>query len=181
MVRHLLESVGKNIRDLAKKNEKPRGPRQASNSQNAKDSNGLDYYSQEEEGENEYTLHHYTYLQGSMLTLFEHVRKRILHLDPSVREERKKLYIAYKTTTNFVDVEPHKNHLQLFLNMAFSEIDDPKNLCRDITTIGHHGNGDIGIRLTSLEQLDDTMELIRQAFEVNNYYVLRYPLCKAYA
>ena len=30
---------------------------------------------------------------------------------------------------------------------------------------GHHGNGTIEVRLSSLDQLDDTMELIRQAFE----------------
>ncbi|GAC1367127.1 MAG: hypothetical protein PVS3B3_24090 [Ktedonobacteraceae bacterium] len=66
-----------------------------------------------------------------------------------------------------MDIEPHKNHLQLFLNITFSEIDDPEYLCPDITSIGHHGNGDIGVRLSSLEQIDDAMELFRQVFEVH--------------
>ncbi len=64
-----------------------------------------------------------------------------------------------------MDVEPHKSHLQLFLNMPFNGIDDPRNLCRDVTTVGHHGNGDIEVRLSALNQLDDVMELVRQAFE----------------
>ena len=97
--------------------------------------------------------------------LFESLRKRILNLDPLVKEEYKKLYIAYKTTTNFVDIEPHQSFLKLFLNMSFHEIDDPRGLCRDITTIGHHGNGDIQVHLSSPDQLDDVMELIRQSFE----------------
>jgi len=97
--------------------------------------------------------------------LFERLRKRILNLDPMVREECTKLYIAYKTTTNFVDVEPQMKGLRLFLNMKFSEINDPKELCRDVTTIGHHGNGDIEINLTSSDQLNDMMDLIRQSFE----------------
>ena len=161
------ERAGKFIREMARKNEKPLGvggeidPRYSSRvgyettGQNGDDSNDKTIY----------TIESYPFLQGPMLTLFESLRKRILNLDPSVREAYKKLYIAYKTSTNFVDIEPHKSHLLLFLNMPFSAIDDPKNLCRDVTTIGHHGNGDIDVRLTSPDQLDDVMELIRQAFE----------------
>ncbi|MFJ5622893.1 DUF5655 domain-containing protein [Peribacillus loiseleuriae] len=61
-----------------------------------------------------------------MLGLFEQLRKRICNLDSSVREEFKKIYIAYKTTTNFVDIVPQKSRLRLSLNMVFNEIHDPK-------------------------------------------------------
>jgi uncharacterized protein with ParB-like and HNH nuclease domain/predicted transport protein len=116
-------------------------------------------------GSNGYTLDSYQYLQGSTHDLFERLRKRILNLDPTVREEFTKLYIAYKTLTNFVDVEPQMKGLRLFLNMKFSEINDPKGLCRDVTTKGHHGNGDVEISLTSLDQIDNVMDLVRQSFE----------------
>ncbi len=159
------KSVGKTIRDLAKKNEKPHGSGGELDTRSNEDTLGVNQNDATEDEQNMYALNQYGYLQGQLLTLFERLRKRILNLDPLVKEEYKKQYIAYKTTTNFVDIEPHKNHLQLFLNMGFTNIDDPKNLCRDITTIGHHGNGDIGVRLSSLDQLDDVMELIRQAFE----------------
>jgi uncharacterized protein with ParB-like and HNH nuclease domain/predicted transport protein len=108
---------------------------------------------------------HAEYLQGDMLTLFEALRKRILNLDASVREEFKKLYIAYKTTTNFVDIVPQKSRLRLSLNMRFDEINDPKGLCRDVTDLGRWGNGDVELGVSSLDQLDDVMLLIRQAFE----------------
>ncbi len=108
---------------------------------------------------------HAEYLQGEMLVLFESLRKRILNLDASVREEFKKLYIAYKTTTNFVDITPQKSRLRLSLNMRFDEIDDPKGLCRDVTDVGRWGNGDVEMGVSSLDQLDDAMFLIRQAFE----------------
>lgn len=55
-----------------------------------------------------YTINDFPDLTGNMLELFEELRKRICNLDSSVREEFKKLYIAYKTTTNFVDVVPQK-------------------------------------------------------------------------
>lgn len=96
---------------------------------------------------------HAEYLQGEMLVLFESLRKRILNLDASVREEFKKLYIAYKTTTNFVDITPQKSRLRLSLNMRFDEIDDPKGLCRDVTDVGRWGNGDVELGVSSLDQL----------------------------
>lgn len=108
---------------------------------------------------------HAEYLQGEMGDLFEALRKRILNLDPSVREEFKKLYIAYKTTTNFVDVVPQRSRLRLTLNMKFEEINDPKGLCKDVSDVGRWGNGDVEIGLSSMNQLDDVMVLVRQAFE----------------
>ncbi len=116
-------------------------------------------------GNRSYTLADYPHLQGDLLTVFEHLRKRILNLDASVREEIKKHYIAYKTTTNFVDIEPQKKRLKVTLNMPFSDIDDPKGLCKDLTGIGHYGNGDIEVSVTSLALLDDVMDLIYQSFE----------------
>ena len=111
------------------------------------------------------TLDNYPYLQGSMLALFEQLNERILKLDSSVRKEYKKLYIAYKTDTNFVDVIPQAKQLRLSLNMKFSEIHDPKKLCRDISGISRWGNGDVEVGLASPDRLDDVMDLIRQSFE----------------
>ncbi len=115
-----------------------------------------------------YSIADYSELQGNMLTLFEEIRKRIVNLDSSVREEFKKFYIAYKTTTNFVDIVPQKNRLRLSLNMQFSEIYDPKGICKDVTNLGRWGNGDVEIGMESIEQIEDVIFLIKQAFEKHN-------------
>jgi predicted transport protein len=107
---------------------------------------------------------HAEYLQGQIGELFEVLRRRILNLDPSVREEFKKLYIAYKTTTNFVDVVPQRSRLRLSLNLKFAEIHDLKGLCKDVSKVGRWGNGDVEVGLDSIKQLDDVMALIHQAF-----------------
>lgn len=111
-----------------------------------------------------YSLEDHPHLQGTIGELFEQLRKRILNLDASVREEIKKHYIAYKTATNFADVEPQKSRLKVFLNARFDEINDPKNLCWDVTGKGHSGNGDVEVRLSSADQLEDVMALVRQSF-----------------
>ncbi|MFW6359401.1 MAG: DUF5655 domain-containing protein [Chroococcales cyanobacterium] len=104
------------------------------------------------------------YLQGDNLQLFEIIRKRILNLDSSVREESKKHYIAYKTTTNFVDIVPLKSRLDLYLNMSFEEVNDPKGLWVDVTHKGHWGNGNVQVNVSSLDSLDYVINLVYQAF-----------------
>jgi len=97
--------------------------------------------------------------------LFEAFRKEVLALDPCVTEEFFKQYIAFKSETNFVDVEPQAKRLLLTFNMLFSEINDPKGLCRDVTDLGHQGNGDVQIGLSSVDELPYVMGLVRQSFE----------------
>jgi predicted transport protein len=96
--------------------------------------------------------------------LFKTVSKRILNLDASVRQEIKKKYIAYKTTANFVDIAFQKSRLLLFLNINFQQIKDPKGLCRDVSNVGHWGNGNVEVGFSSLDQIDDVMFLVHQAF-----------------
>ncbi len=104
-------------------------------------------------------------LKGTLHEIFEAFRKEVLALDPCVTEEFLKICVAYKAETNFVDVEPQAKRLLLTLNMNFAEINDPKGLCRDVTGIGHQGNGDVQIGLTSLDELPYVMGLVRQSFE----------------
>lgn len=115
----------------------------------------------------EYTLANHPHLIGPMLELFNQFRKRVLNIDSSVTEEFLKLYIAYKSATNFVDVVPQKSRLRLSINVRFSEIDDPKSLCKDVTNLGRWGNGDVEVGLSSVGQLDDVMYLVKQSFERN--------------
>jgi uncharacterized protein with ParB-like and HNH nuclease domain/predicted transport protein len=112
-----------------------------------------------------YTISDLPELQGDILILFEDLRKRICNLDSSVREEFKKLYIAYKTTTNFVDIVPQKSRLRLSLNMSFNEIHDPKGISKDVTNLGRWGNGDVEVGIDSIDQIEDIMYLIKQSFE----------------
>jgi uncharacterized protein with ParB-like and HNH nuclease domain/predicted transport protein len=118
------------------------------------------------EGGKVYTLaDHADTLKGGRLELFEQIRKRILNLSSAVREDVRKHYIAYKAATNFVDIEPQKQRLKLTLNLSFDEIDDPEKLCRDVSNVGHYGNGDVEFGLASAEQIEYAMFLIRQAYE----------------
>lgn len=102
---------------------------------------------------------------GPVRTLFEHFRTQVLALDEVVHEEFLKLYVAYKAETNFVDVVPQAKRLRLTLNMAFSDIDDPRKLCVDVTDLGRWGNGCVEVGLETEADLPYVMGLVRQALE----------------
>ena len=53
----------------------------------------------------------------------------------------------------------------LSLNTEFSNIKDPKGMCKDVSGLGRWGNGDVEVGLENIEDLDYVMELIEQAFE----------------
>jgi uncharacterized protein with ParB-like and HNH nuclease domain/predicted transport protein len=104
-------------------------------------------------------------LTAGLREVFNAFRKEVLALDPCVTEEFMKLYVAYKAETNFVDVVPQAKRLRLSINMAFSDINDPKGLCKDVTNLGRWGNGDVEVGLKSLDELAYVMGLVRQSYE----------------
>ena len=97
--------------------------------------------------------------------LFEAFRHEVLKLDPCVSEEFLKLYVAYKAETNFVDVMPQAKQLLLSLNISFSEISDPRGVCKDISDLSRWGNRDIEVRFTKLDELPYVIGLVRQSLE----------------
>lgn len=126
----------------------------------------LDAYRPAAQNCNTYSIDDHEYLSGGdSRVLFDKLRAEIIALDPNVREEFLKLYVAYKAETNFVDVVPQKSRLRLSLNMKFHEIQDPRGICKDITNVGRWGNGDVEVGLESLEDLQYIVGLIRQALE----------------
>jgi len=111
-----------------------------------------------------YTLESYQYLNDFNHMLFEKLNTRILNLSRYVKREFKKLYIAYKADTNFVDVVIQSSRLRLAVNMKFTDVVDPKGICKDVTGLGRWGNGDVEVVLDNLNGLDDVMMIIEQAF-----------------
>jgi uncharacterized protein with ParB-like and HNH nuclease domain/predicted transport protein len=113
-----------------------------------------------------YSIDDHPYLQsGIVKELFESFRKQVLALDPCVTEEFMKFYVAYKAETNFVDVVPQAKRLRLSLNMAFTEINDPKGICKDVSAVGRWGNGDVEVGLSSHDELPYILGLVRQSFD----------------
>ena len=110
-----------------------------------------------------YDLDHYPQLTGPVRKLYDLFEERLLALNPAVRRECKKLYVAFKLETNFVDIIPQSAKLLLVINLRFDQIVDTKGWCRDITEIGRWGNGDVELVLSDPSQIDYAVELAEQS------------------
>jgi len=102
--------------------------------------------------------------------LFYKLRENITSLDENIIEEPKAKYIAYKTSTNFVDVVIKVSSLKIFLNMKSGQLKDPGGLARDLTKpkpIGHWGNGDYEMKIEKESDLEKVFYLIKQSYNYN--------------
>ncbi|WP_441737750.1 GmrSD restriction endonuclease domain-containing protein [Helicobacter pylori] len=111
-----------------------------------------------------YDLNSYKFSSHSR-ELFDILSKEIKALDERITENFNQDYISYKFSKNFVDIVVQTKDLKLYLNMKFNELQDEKDLARDMTNKGHLGNGDIEVKLETKENIPYCLGLIKQALE----------------
>ncbi len=97
--------------------------------------------------------------------LFDEIRKAILALDPGINMKFLKSYISFRAETSIVNVVPQMNRLQLYINLPFHELNDPRGIAIDVTNLGHWGVGDVRVYLDDLDDVRYVMSLVSQAFE----------------
>ena len=98
--------------------------------------------------------------------LYEKLKNAILNLD-GLELKPKKLYIAFVASSNVVDVNVQRNQIKMWLNMSKGELDDPKGICRDVSSTGHWGNGHYEIAIRTDDDLEYIMSLIKQSYKKN--------------
>ena len=55
----------------------------------------------------------------------------------------------------------------MWINMSHGELDDPKELARNVASIGHWGNGDYELQIRDDENIEYIMSLIKQSYKKN--------------
>jgi len=98
--------------------------------------------------------------------LYETLKNSILNLD-EIEVKPKKKYIAFVSGSNVIDIHIQKNALKMWLNLQQGDLDDPKELSRDVSSIGHWGNGDYEIIMRTDENLEYVLSLIKQSLRRN--------------
>ncbi|MFP6044524.1 DUF262 domain-containing protein [Helicobacter pylori] len=111
-----------------------------------------------------YNLSSYKFSSNSR-ELFDILSKEIKALNERITEKFNQDYISYMFNKNFVDIVVQTKDLKLYLNMPFNELQDEKNLARDMTNKGHLGNGDIEVKLETKESIPYCLGLIKQVLE----------------
>jgi predicted transport protein len=96
------------------------------------------------------------------------LRDRIMELD-NLEMVPVKFYIGYKLGKRLVtDFEVQKNQLKLRVNLKKGQLDDPKNLFRDVANIGTYGRGDFEVIVTPKTDLDYIMLMVKQSYKYHS-------------
>jgi predicted transport protein len=109
---------------------------------------------------------HLSNLPEKTKQLYFELKNRILELD-DIDVDVKKLYVAFKGIRNIVDVEFTQNKLRIEINMKKGTLEDPLNITRDISNVGHWGNGDYRVEISNIDEIDSIIPLIKQSLKVN--------------
>jgi predicted transport protein len=104
--------------------------------------------------------------------LFEELRKRVLALDGDLLELAEPNSVSYHGPNFFLEVLPRRYRLVLLLPLDFNEIDDQSGLARDATEwkfiVHAQHEGGVSLSITSFDEIDRALPLIRQASAVSS-------------
>lgn len=107
----------------------------------------------------------YAHSSEDTVELYTLFKERLLALG-EVTVEPKKCYVSFRHGDRlFCDIEFYKNKMKVYLNMKWGQLKDPNNRTRNVTNIGHMGNGAYEFSLSSEEDLDYLMMLVRQSYK----------------
>jgi len=96
--------------------------------------------------------------------LYERFKTAILNLG-DLEIKANKYYISFLSGRNIVDIQPQTKSLKIWINLSQGELNDPYNIARDVSKIGHHGNGDYEIKVDNDDNLEYILSLIKQAIK----------------
>lgn len=98
-----------------------------------------------------------------VLELYDSFKNAILALSPDLEITPQKLYIAFKRgKNNIVSIHLQNQSLKMWINAKKGFLDDPKNITKDVSQLGHWGTGDYEIIVSDSKYLEYIMSLIKQ-------------------
>jgi predicted transport protein len=100
-----------------------------------------------------------------IIELYETFKNAILNLSDDIEIQPKLDYIAFKKNSNIADICIQKKGLKIWINLKKGQLEDPKKIMRDVSEMGHWGNGDYEIVVTDTENLEYIMSLVKQAIK----------------
>lgn len=99
-----------------------------------------------------------------VISLYEKYKSAIMNLTDDIEVKPQKWYIAFKKDRrNVCDIEIQKVSLKMAVNVKKGDLDDPKGIARDVSGLGHLGNGDYEIKIPNDKNLEYVMSLVKQA------------------
>jgi len=110
---------------------------------------------------------HLSHCSEEIKSLYDELKSQILSIDENIEVIPKKKYVAFKADRNFVDILPQKSKIKFWLNLSKGQLKDIDSITRDVSNVGHWGNGDYEVSFSNSEELPVLLSLIKQSYEKN--------------
>lgn len=101
----------------------------------------------------------------SIVELYRELKERILNLGEGIEVKFGKQTIRFKQNKIFTDLIIYNKGVGVVLNMKKGLLKDPFNLTEDLSEKGHWGNGDYRIWLKRDDDIEYTVNLIKQSYQ----------------
>jgi predicted transport protein len=103
-----------------------------------------------------------------MVDLYQTFKEAIFNLGDNIELNPTKLYIGFVVNKkDITDIHILKSSLKIWINLKSGDLDDPKGIARDVSNVGHWGNGDYEIKISNDDDLEYVLSLIKQSYKKN--------------
>ncbi|MTE27416.1 DUF5655 domain-containing protein [Winogradskyella ouciana] len=100
--------------------------------------------------------------------LYGRLKEGILNLEDNISIQAKKQTIGFRIENNiFCDIVVLAKSIKMYLNLKSGELKDEKGITRDVSNVGHWGNGSYEIKMSDTENLEYILSLIKQSLRIN--------------
>lgn len=99
-----------------------------------------------------------------IVELYNKLKTYIFNIADDIKIRPKKLYIGFISATNFCDIAVQKKALKIWINLPKGELEDHRGIARDVSKLGHHGNGDYEIQISNDADIEYIISLIRESY-----------------
>ncbi|MFC7795566.1 DUF5655 domain-containing protein [Streptomyces cinereoruber] len=93
------------------------------------------------------------------------IDEALLGLGDGITKVQRKQYSAYRRLQNFASVcPPQRTKVHVYLSLDPAQVDLVPGFTRNVTGVGHHGTGDLEVRLRSEKDLERAQDLFRASY-----------------
>jgi predicted transport protein len=100
-----------------------------------------------------------------IIELYRKIRNYIENFDDEIEVKYTKVYIGFRINKhNFCDLTLLKSKIRMWVNIPSGHLDDNKNLFRDVSNIGHWGNGDYDVDIKDDSNIEYIISKVKEAY-----------------
>lgn len=101
-----------------------------------------------------------------IVDIYNELKDYILGLDDNIAIKPTKIYIGFnRGRKSVISVKLQKKSIILWINAEPNQINDPQGIVKDVTNIGHHGNGHCQIKLSDDHNIGYIQDLLKTYIE----------------